>query len=211
MSRVKILVEGIADAKFLQDVIEEWYNLSLQIADSKKAGDIIHLGGKDAFDSADKLPKLIQLFDQANFLKIPVLGIFDADRYANNNQLFAGHSQAYGFSYFLLPDNSADGDLETLLQKLIHPENQIIFECWQAYENCLQGKTTSKTNSRQFTTPARKTKIYAYLEALLEASEKDKIKEVKRDYRNQRHWNLNPAHPPLQPLKIFLDQFFNNQ
>lgn len=59
--------------------------------------------------------------------------------------------------------------------------------------------------------PARKTKIYAYLEALVGESKKQKakIKEENRDYRNKDHWNLDPAHPPLQPLKAFLDPFFS--
>ena len=43
------------------------------------------------------------------------------------------------------------------------------------------------------TIPAKKTKIYAYLEVLLGASksEKKKIKEAYRDYTNVNHWDLN--------------------
>ena len=213
MSKIKILVEGVADAKFLQDAINEWYNFPLNIADLGKAGDIICLGGKDAFDSANKLGKLSTLFEQSAFLSIPVLVIADADYYPDNYQLFAAHSQTHRFHFFLLPDNTNDGDLETLLQSIIHPSNQIIFDCWQAYEQCLQGKKTTMTDSGEFTTPAPKTKLYAYLEALVGESEteKDKIKERHRNYREARHWNLDPTHPPLKSLKEFLDPFFNPQ
>ncbi|MFD2933572.1 DUF3226 domain-containing protein [Spirosoma flavum] len=213
MSKIKILVEGIADAKFLQDLINEWYTYPLGIASLGKLGDIIHLDGKDAFDSANKLEKLSILFEQADFLGIPVIVIFDADHYPDNHLLFSSHSQTHGFTFFLLPNNEADGDLETLLQTIIHPENQIIFDCWQAYESCLNGKKTAMTETGLFTLPARKTKIYAYLEALVGESgtEKEKIKERQRDYRNENHWNLDPTYPTLKPLKEFLDPFFSIQ
>ena len=47
-------------------------------------------------------------------------------------------------------------------------------------------------NGEPLTIPAKKTKIYAYLEALLGKSRKQKelIKENKRDYKNPNHWNL---------------------
>jgi hypothetical protein len=66
------------------------------------------------------------------------------------------------------------------------------------------------TNTGKFTTPARKTKIYAYLEALLDDSDaqKEKIKERKRDYRETRHWDIAATNPVLKPLKDFLDPFF---
>ena len=43
------------------------------------------------------------------------------------------------------------------------------------------------------TTPAKKTKIYGYLEALLGESkkEKNKIKEKERDYENPLYWDLD--------------------
>lgn len=213
MNRIKILVEGVADAKFIQDLTDEWYKASLKIGDLGKAGDIICLGGKDAFDSATKLDKLAILFDQAVFLDIPVIVIADADHYPDNYQIFTSHSQEHGFRFFLLPNNSDNGELETLLQDLIHPSNQVIFDCWQIYENCLQGYQTTMTDSGQFTLPARKTKIYAYLEALVgeSGSEKEKIKERHRNYREQCHWNLDSTHPPLKPLKEFLDPFFSLQ
>ncbi|MCY7358318.1 MAG: hypothetical protein LH609_12840, partial [Rudanella sp.] len=122
------------------------------------------------------------------------------------------------FHYFLLPYNGEhpeglrnNGDLETLLQEIICPDNQVILDCWEAYESCLLDKPSKMTVSGKFTLPARKTKIYAYLEALVGESkrQKAKIKEENRDYRHPKHWNLNPTQPALQPLKAFLDQFFS--
>ena len=55
------------------------------------------------------------------------------------------------------------------------------------------------------TTPAKKTKIYGYLEALLDESkkEKNKIKEKERDYDNPLHWALDAEY--LKRLKEFVD------
>jgi hypothetical protein len=110
--------------------------------------------------------------------------------------------------FFLLPNNQDDGDIETLLERIICPENQIIFDCWRDFENCLLPNKTTSTDSGRFTLPARKTKIYAYLETLVGEtdSEKEKIKDPNRNYRNPKHWDLN--HPALANLRAFLDPYF---
>ena len=56
------------------------------------------------------------------------------------------------------------------------------------------------------TTPAKKTKIYGYLEALLgeSKSQKELIKEAKRNYEETLHWNLDADY--LKPLKEFLEK-----
>ncbi|WP_138990424.1 DUF3226 domain-containing protein [Larkinella sp. C7] len=210
MSPVQIFVEGVADQKFLQDLIFEWYGVEMALGSMYKAGDILELEGKDAFDSANKLKRLIPIFQTLAITGKSALVIFDADEFSVNHANLLAHSQIHGFRFFLFPNNELDGDLETLLESLIHPGNQVIFDCWQAYEDCLKSKETAMTNTGKFTTPARKTKIYAYLEALLDDSDsqKEKIKERKRDYREVRHWNIDPINPVLKPLKDFLDPFF---
>ena len=57
-----------------------------------------------------------------------------------------------------------------------------------------------------YTLPAKKTRIYAYLEALLGASnsEKEKIKEKNRDYKNKDHWDLQAQ--ALSGLTAFLKE-----
>jgi hypothetical protein len=56
------------------------------------------------------------------------------------------------------------------------------------------------------TTPAKKTNIYGYLEALLgeSKSQKELIKEPKRNYENTQHWNLDGEY--LGALKGFLER-----
>jgi hypothetical protein len=226
MNNIQIFVEGVADQKFLQDLVSEWYGIQLTRGGfiDKNARiepcDILNLGGKNTFEDVARMRLLDPILRLLRANGTTLLVIFDADTFTVEQAILNRLSQTYGFQYFLLPYNGAhpeseknDGDLETLLQEIIHPDNRVIFDCWQAYEDCLTGRATQATTSGEYTLPARKTKIYAYLEALvgITKKEKAKIKEENRDYSNKNHWNLDPAHPPLQPLKVFLDQFFSNQ
>lgn len=226
MNNIQIFVEGVADQKFFQDLIHEWYDIKLtkgKFAEKNtkiELGDIFDMGGKDSFEDPTKMHFLNPIIETLQIEEIPMLVIFDADTYSKNHPIIDKFCANRGFQYFLLPYNGThselnknDGDLETLLQEIICSDNQVIFDCWQAYEQCLEGKSSQNTASGTFTLPARKTKIYAYLEALIGESKNQKknIKEENRDYRNPKHWNLDPAHPPLQPLKEFLDPFFSIQ
>ena len=102
------------------------------------------------------------------------------------------------FELFLFPNNEVDGELETLLEKIINPQNAAIFSCWDNFEECLTTKTTCTKNP--LTIPAKKSKIYAYMEVLHGESntEKIKIKDPYRDFTNSQHWDLSV--PALEPL-----------
>jgi hypothetical protein len=65
--------------------------------------------------------------------------------------------------------------------------------CFERYEQCSKGQNLA--------VPAKKAKIYAYLEALLGTTEteKKKIKEEHRDYSNKQRRNLDSN--CLEPLK----------
>ena len=77
-------------------------------------------------------------------------------------------------------------------------------ECWEHYEKELVTLDIPGRTPPPLTTPAKKTKIYGYLEALLGTSENDKkkIKEREREYHNALHWDLDAIF--LSPLKEFL-------
>ncbi|MEA5405762.1 DUF3226 domain-containing protein [Arcicella sp. DC2W] len=201
MKKVQIFVEGIADAKFLKDFVAHTYKIDLEIGKvgSESANPaILIIGGKD------KIPKVSNLFKENEINEIANIVIFDADNFAEENSKFVQYQTKYTIeSYFLLPNNQDDGDLETLLEQIINREHQTIFDCWASYEECLRSH-----KEKNYTIPARKTKIYAYLEALLGESknQKKKIKEAERDYSNTSHWHLNA--PALKNLKTFLDKFF---
>lgn len=202
---IKIFVEGIADSKFIKDYISAKYNISLT------KNEIIETNGWTNIFSEKSEGELIKnkMSQNSDDGGINLL-IFDADEdfnnrfneieeWKNNNDLL--------FHTFLWPNNSESGDLETLLERIINNNNLPIFECWEGYEKCLKSKTVNERNE-PLTIPAKKSKIYGYLEALLSSSKSQKefIKERKRDYKNTDHWDLNSEH--LINLKSFLDIYF---
>lgn len=131
----------------------------------------------------------------------------DDDIDARRSDILAWKEQ-YGldFELFLLPNNQDAGALEDLLENIINPNNRPILDCWEDYEKELVQLDIPDRTPPPLTTPAKKTKIYGYLEALLgeSKSQKELIKEVNRNYENAQHWNLDAEY--LEPLKEFLDR-----
>jgi len=224
MKKIDIWVEGIADQKFLADILNKWFILKGSWNEKDKLfdciSDQIHVkvrdsreksnagGGVSKFISDDGWNKIKSLFQNNNINSVKNLIILDADNSFDGRknevvQTVKDENFNVDSDLFLLPNQSENGDLETLLERIINPEHKTIFECWNAYEDCLR-----KSPGKTYTTPARKTKIYAYLEALLgeTKSEKDKIKEREREYYNPNHWQLDHSKEPLKPLHEFLKQ-----
>ena len=111
------------------------------------------------------------------------------------------------FELFLLPNNKDVGALEDLLENIINPNNQPVMVCWQTYEEKLREVRIPSKTPPTLTIPAKKTKIYAYLETLLgkSRSQKKLIKDANRNYKNTQHWNLDAEY--LEPLKEFLQKW----
>ena len=143
------------------------------------------------------------------------LVIFDADTttsgggFSNRKTEIEGWKTKYelDFELFLFPDNGTDGALEDLLERIINPRNEPVFECWKRFEDCLPTKDTCTKNP--LTIPAKKSKIYAYMEVLHGDSnkEKEKIKDHNRDFKNTLHWDLKVA--ALKPLREFLHGYLD--
>ena len=204
MNKCKIYVEGIADQKFIADFISYHYKVSL-IKGSDRTGirqnhNLIEIGG---IDNRDKVASAF--FERNSEQGIVNIIIFDADddikeRKKELQDLKNKYNE--DFDFFLFPNNIDKGELEDLLVNIINQNYSSIFDCWDNYENCL------KMISSDMTLPAKKTKIYAYLEPLhgKSKSQKEMIKEPNRNYKNEKHWDLN--NPYLKPLKFFLDKYF---
>ncbi len=200
---INIFVEGTGDIKFIKDFIQIHFNLF------PNDGIIyFNTGGKDEIrKSAQKFES-----DEANLI------IFDADYPRNNGGFQPRNAELTNlkneleidFELFLFPNNQDDGDLETLLENVINPTNQVIFDCWNEYEQCLHTKQNVHRQDRNFTIPAKKSKIYTYLESLLldTARQKELAKDPKRDYTNTEHWDIaNTANPYVLELYNFLNRY----
>lgn len=205
MNNFLIIVEGEADKKFFKDYFHHLFQ--------EKAPEscIIHPGGKGETGGYQKLrsENAIGIMQQNTDLGGINLVIFDADKdmEKRRSELLA-IKEEFGveFELFLLPNNKDAGALEDLLENIINPDNQPVMDCWQTYEEEL-GKVRIPTKTPStLTIPAKKTKIYAYLEALLEDTKEQKklIKDANRNYENTQHWNLDAEY--LVGLKKFLEK-----
>ena len=199
---VKIFVEGIADVKFISDYIS---HIIPKIETIGKETIIDSSGWTNNRETSQNLMQ--QNTDNAGINLV----IFDADNEFEKRVKELEEwkkSASLSFEIFLFPNNKEAGALENLLEEIILDNNKPIFDCWNGYESCLKSKTI-EGRKEPLTVPAKKTKIYGYLETLLGTTkkEKEKIKEKNRDYKNTAHWNLDSAH--LEPLKDFLLKHIN--
>ena len=204
MRNFLIIVEGEADKKFFKDY---YHHLFRQKAPE---GSIIHPGKDGDTGGCHKLKseESIGAMRQNTDLGGINLVIFDADEDTETRRAeLLAIKKEFGveFELFLLPNNKDAGELEDLLENIINPDNQPVMDCWQTYEGELEKVRIPTKTPPTLTIPAKKTKIYAYLETLLGKSKSQKklIKDPNRNYENVQHWNLDAGY--LEPLKEFLN------
>lgn len=186
----RIFVEGDADKRFIAQLLESIFNENIP------SGNIIPTHGYTNLIAVDKERTFINEMQRTTADGGINLVVFDADSNCETRRRELSdweRRSEVNFELFLFPDNSNSGELEDLLRQIINPVNQPVMECWDKYEDSLKAINLPWKNGIPLTIPAKKTRIYAYLEALLGSSrsEKEKIKEAKRDYLNKNHWNLN--------------------
>ena len=210
--RFRIFVEGDADKKFLSDYYHHLFQEKAPQYSINHTGDL----------KGDKTGGYKKLSDEINIREMRInadqdgvnLVILDADNdiEARRKELEAIKEQyQVDFKLFLLPNNKDKGALEDMLEQIINPVNQPIFKCWENYEKELGKQEIPGRTPPPLTTPAKKTKIYGYLEALLGTSKREKelIKDPNRNYENTQHWNLDAEY--LEPLKEFIKKSFSEE
>lgn len=203
MEKFLILVEGDVDKKFFENYYHHLFH------EKAPAGCIMHPGKDDDTGGYQKLRKedAINSMKQNTDAGGKNLVIFDADDdcESRRKELLA-IKEEFGveFELFLFPNNKDAGELEDMLEKIINPNNKPVMDCWQTYEDKLGEVRIPTKTPPTLTIPAKKTKIYAYLETLLGTtrSQKKLIKDANRNYENAQHWNLDAEY--LEPLKKFL-------
>lgn len=192
-----IFVEGVADARFIKQYIGHLYG---DVVDDER---LVILKGWDNLKTEATAIRMHSM--SANGGVNLVIVDTDKDFQIRKDEI-AKWQQAnkVQFELFLLPNNHDAGTLEDLLENIINQNNRPIFDCWEHYEQELVQTDIPGRTPPPLTTPAKKTKIYGYLEALLgeTKSQKELIKEANRNYENPQHWNLDTEY--LEPLKAFL-------
>lgn len=165
--RFLIVVEGIADETFIRQYI--YHLFGQKVPDNF----ILRTNGKDNLKSSVAINRMRSMTDQGGINLV----IFDADNNFETRRasiLEWKKQNGLEFELFLLPNNQDKGELEDLLENIINPNNRPIMECWEHYEKELVTLDIPGRTPPPLTIPAKKTKIYGYLEALLGTSESDK-------------------------------------
>ena len=185
---VKVFVESKADKKFIADYLEHLNNIY---------PDNFEVIPTDGWTNLPNLKN--QFVENTNNNGINLI-IFDSNndpKQRRTDILDSKNSLGIDFALFLLPDNHNSGDLEILLSNIINPKHQVIFDCFEKYQVCLENNSPLP-----YRIPTLKTKIYAYQDTLLSKRNSYMAKEESRDYRNPDHWNLDIKY--LEPLRKFL-------
>lgn len=192
-----LYVEGIADMVFFRQYIQHCFGITVP------EEQIVNLEGWTNIKGIAALRRMRSTTDNGG-VNLVILDA-DADYEARRKDVLDwGQQNGVDFELFLLPNNHDAGALEDLLEHIINPNNRPIFDCWEHYEQELVQLDILGRTPPPLTTPAKKTKIYGYLEALLgeTKSQKELIKEANRNYENTQHWNLDADF--LEPLNRFL-------
>lgn len=210
MKRFLMIVEGDADKKFFWDYFHHLFGEQAPKDSIIHSGKDSDTGGYTKLKSEEILQAMRKNTNQGGVNLV----IFDADDdpEARRKELLA-IKEEFGveFELFLLPNNKDAGELEDMLEQIINPNNQPVMDCWQTYEGELEKVRIPTKTPPTLTIPAKKTKIYAYLETLLgkTRSQKKLIKDANRNYENTQHWYLDAEY--LEPLKAFLRSELDNE
>lgn len=187
-SSFTIIVEGIADEKFISDYLKF---LKIDFEDN-----IFFIIEGDVKSKENRIEKELKKKDiNKTFFIID----FDKDKtkYENTIKTILKKSKYPNIKSFLknniffLPDNEKTGNLEDLINKTIKSEE--FNTCFKSYEKCLERiKGVDKKNL-----PPLKAKIFSY-DSVFGGAGKDE----KRNYLDKNKYNL--SHDDLKPLKDFL-------
>ena len=175
-----IIVEGKEDYFFLK-------NYLIHIKKDSSSIELREAGGKSRLIK-EYIKQLIGELEREHGQEIEIEIIVIADADENTREEVSKKLQGLEYKLFLFPDNSSNGNLEYLLEQIILPDKQDIFDCFKAYKRCL------KERNKGYQLPDKKAKIYSYKEAL---GAKDEEKQFKPEY-----WNFDSS--ALDPLKRFL-------
>ncbi len=213
-----IYTEGKSDKNFLSWCLDVWKN---EDHFDQAHFDIIYVEGKDKLFSDEFCKRIENILKNKNQEYRQVCIIFDADIKKGNQESDAGFDNKLkhirekfkekGIDFpkeqiFLFPNNQDDGDLETLLLEIAKHDE--FLKCFEGYLECIKSKEHYKPIKN-----IRKTKWYAYLEALgLENLTKIDIFDNESKIKNKHEENYRKLKEmvdfnseSLIPLKIFLE------
>ena len=193
MNKPKFFVEGKSDSRFLIDYVFHLRNIKMTETN------FIKIEGC-SFELLAEQKSFFDLNTDDKNKGTNIL-IFDANGdYKKKKAEILSWKEKLNieFELFLFPNDSGNGNLETLLENISLPEHKIIFDCFDKYQDCIGIKSN-------YTLPNQKARIYAYAEAVLSKFQSEEIRDDRRNYLNTNLWKLDADY--LNPLKKFIQQY----
>jgi len=211
MTKYIVFVEGKADAAFLRDCLLYLFeNKSIRVEKDESKDKIlltenteIKINVVEGF-AAQNLKTRIETASKKG---IKTMVVLDADSQKKDHK-FGGYERRINylnhfkkennieFDVFLFPNNQEDGDLETLLLQIAHPEKyKPYFDCYEKYIHCLQTIADEQFSNELF---EDKNKIYSYMRAYYGMQN---AKEENRKYTPE-FWNF--THKAILPFFDFI-------
>ena len=204
---IRIFCEGISDQRFLRDFIKVHYDFDISDVDLKKNKYIENMGSWNKLIlQKEKITESLSEYTSLIFLDADDEKVIDKPGFIATNNYVNELMKSWNwtkYDTFVLPNNQDSGTVEDLLENIINNKHLEIFKCWNEFEKCL-------SKDLSFTIPAKKSKIYSYLECLhgVTNKEKDKCKDSFRDFQDENLWEINNLENPyITKLKEFLDQY----
>lgn len=203
---IRIFCEGISDQRFLRDFLKVHYEINISDEDLKKNRYIENMGSWNKLPSLDlKIKESYSDYTSLIFLDADDEKVINKPGFEATIKFVTELMTAWNwtkYDIFVLPNHQDKGTVEDLLENVINKKHSQIFECWNEFENCL-------SKDKSLTIPAKKSKIYSYLECLhgVTNQEKDKCKDPNRDFQDESLWDIrNLENPYILKLKEFLDK-----
>jgi hypothetical protein len=203
---IRIFCEGISDQRFLRDFLKVHYEINISDEDLKKNKFIENMGSWNKLPSLDlKIKESYSDYTSLIFLDADDEKVTDKPGFEATIKFVTELMKEWNwtnYDIFVLPNHQDKGTVEDLLENVINKKHFQIFECWNEFENCL-------SKDKSLTIPAKKSKIYSYLECLhgVTNQEKDKCKDPNRDFQDESLWDIKDLENPyILKLKEFLDK-----
>jgi hypothetical protein len=221
MRVIKIYVEGKSDLFFLIHLLESMFEYKF-LVDARKLqafyssaneialsiGTFTSQDGQGGIDSTKINAVLKQINDVDSKLGIESVFLIDADTDQHVNPpggvlARTKHMEELrklaDFKYFLIPNHSVDGNLETILQSIICNKGQNFYKCLHNYaESLLALNEDDRPMYVKENPKLQKERIGWYIYMM-----EGKGKKTEKNKINPELWNLNAE--ILKPLKGFLN------
>ena len=185
-----------AEYVFIRTLLKDVLNFD----NSKHAVEIECVGGKDNLPNVfNKMKDTTLSEDGTNLI------IFDADSQEKKKDggsierkkylrqlLISNGVQA---EIFLYPNDKDDGDVETLLERMMRKDlHDKFFDCYNDYETCL---------GDDYVRPDLKTRLFAYIRAQkgLSSKQRKHIGDGEWLFTDDNYWDMDSK--DLEPLKTF--------